>query len=113
MVMIAGFIGGFLDALMGTGGPPIVMYLSHINVKKAVFRATCTMSFFIFHISRLITYTYSGIINLEIIKMGLILVPAMILGSAVGIFIHSKIDDKLFKKIVSFILLIIGALLLR
>lgn len=110
--VIAGFFGGFIDAIIGTGGPPIVMYLKYIKLKKGVFRATCVMTFFIFHIMRLITYIYSGIITPEVVKTSFMLVPAMLVGSIIGMKIHVKINENLFNKIIAGILLIISITLI-
>lgn len=110
--VISGFLGGLIDAIFGTGGPPVIMYLSYIGMNKSAFRATCTITFLFYHTTRLIAYSYSGIMTLESIKIGLMLIPAMMVGSVIGMKLHFKIDEKIFKKIVGLILLIVGIVLL-
>ncbi|MBU0757322.1 MAG: sulfite exporter TauE/SafE family protein [Nanoarchaeota archaeon] len=108
---VAGFFGGMIDSLFSTGGPPIVMYLSYIKTKKQEFRATCVAMFFVFHIGRLITYSISGLFTYEVMKIGLLLCPAMIIGSLVGMRFHKKVDERLFKRIVAVILILISVML--
>lgn len=109
---IAGFIAGSIDGFIGMGGPPIVMYFDYLGLKKHVFRATMVMIFIVFNISRLVTYTYSGLMSLEIIKTGIYLMPAMVIGTLIGMKMHFRLNEILFRKIVAVILLLIGVALL-
>jgi len=108
---VAGFVGGFIDAITGTGGAPIIYYMEQINVNKAVFRATLILSFTVYHIARLIGYSFAGILNFEILKIGIYLIPAMLLGVLVGIKLHGKINELIFRRIVAIILLAVGSFL--
>lgn len=108
----AGFGGGLLSGFIGVGGPPLVMYVDHLNLKKAVFRATLVATFFVFDIQRLITYAYSGLVATDTIKYSIYLIPSMIVGSFVGMKLHSRINEVHFKKVVSVILLFAGVMLL-
>ena len=105
---IVGFIGGLVDGLIGLGGVPIIVYLNHIKLKKAAFRATCVLTFIVLATTRTITYAYSGLISVDTIKMALYLAPAILIGSLGGIRIHSKINEDMFTRIVTVMLLIIG-----
>jgi uncharacterized membrane protein YfcA len=104
---VAGFFGGLLDGVFGTGGPPIVMYLT-----KKTFRATCIMTFFVYHVFRVVGYSYFGIMTFETVQIGLLLIPGMILGSVLGMRIHPKLDEKTFSKLIAVMLLVIGVVLI-
>jgi uncharacterized membrane protein YfcA len=109
---VAGFFGGLLDGLLGTGGPPIVMYLSYSGLTKAAFRATCIMTFFVYHIFRILGYSYFNILTTETVQIGLLLIPGMILGSIIGMKIHPKLNERMFRKLIAVMLLVIGIALI-
>lgn len=107
-----GLISGVIDGIMGVGGVPVIIYLNHIGFKKNKFRATIVSIFLILGISRIITYTYSGLIDFNIVKQVAYLTPAVIIGTFLGIKVCPLINDALFRKIVIIALIIIGLLLL-
>jgi len=108
----AGFIGGFIDAVFNTGGPPVIMYLNYVKLKKVAFRATCVTSFFVFHVTRLIMYSVNGLMEFEKIVIGLYLLPAMVIGSFIGMKVHLKINEKMFERVIGVVLLCVGVLLI-
>ncbi len=108
----SGFSGGFLSALFGTGGPFIVMYLGHIGLRKAAFRATCVTTFVVHRLVRVAGYSQIGLTTPETVQIGLLLVPAMAMGCLLGMKIHSRVDENLFRKVVALLLFIIGFALL-
>jgi len=107
-----GLISGIIDGLIGTGGVPIILYLNRQEISKLVFRATCVASFVILAISRTVTYSYAGLINAEVIRITVYLIPGVVVGSFLGIKLHNVINEVLFRKIVLLALLVIGILLL-
>lgn len=104
----AGFAGGLIEALLGTGGPPVVIYLKSSGMKKAAFRATCTAFFLAFNLARLPAYLFAGILTIDTALAGIALIPAMVLGTALGMKAHNLFDEKLFAKCVAVLLLLIG-----
>ncbi|MCX6802471.1 MAG: sulfite exporter TauE/SafE family protein [Candidatus Diapherotrites archaeon] len=104
----AGFSGGLIEALLGTGGPPVVIYLNHTGLKKAAFRATCAAFFLVFNLARLPAYLFAGILTIDTVLVGIALVPAMVLGTALGMKAHNFFDEKVFAKCVAVLLLLIG-----
>lgn len=109
---IVGSISGVIDGLIGVGGAPVIIYLNHIGFNKTVFRATIVSIFLVLGISRTITYTYSGLIDLNVVKQVVYLIPAVIIGTFFGIKVHHLINELLFRRIVVISLIIIGLLLL-
>lgn len=51
-------------------------------------------------------------INIEILKFSLYVIPFLIIGLFLGTKVHIKINNFLFRKIISVILIIIGILLI-
>jgi uncharacterized protein len=110
--VFVGFLGGVSDALFGAPGPVLIGYLDHLKLNKSFFRGTLTMAFLTFSISKIISYGYSGFINIDIILTAIYLIPAMIIGTFAGLRLHNKINEVKFKQIASVLLLVIGITLL-
>ncbi|MFH1234959.1 MAG: sulfite exporter TauE/SafE family protein [Candidatus Diapherotrites archaeon] len=106
--LAAGFSGGLIEALLGTGGPPVVIYLNRAGLKKAAFRATCTAFFLAFNLARLPAYLFAGILTVETALVGIALIPAMVFGTAIGMKAHGFFDEKMFAKCVAVLLLLAG-----
>ena len=109
--LIAGFFGGFLNGMFGTGGPPIVMYLNRCARDKQAFRATATFYFLSVGIWQLMTSAFAGVADWEAIRFALYMLPAFAVGSVAGSFLHTRVAQKPFERIVALLLLSMGILL--
>lgn len=110
--LIAGFLGGCLSGMFATGGPPVIIYLNRRIKDKRVLRATLICYFFIGNIWQCITLYCANLINREVLKFVLYLIPAFIVGSMIGSILHIKINQVLFDRIVAVVLLITGIFLI-
>jgi uncharacterized membrane protein YfcA len=108
---VAGIVGGCTGAMFGLNGPPLVLYLTHQLAIKQVFRATLYGLFFADACYRLVLYSLNGLITIQVIKFALYLTPFILVGLALGSKLNGRIGEKLFRGIVSLILLVTGALL--
>jgi uncharacterized membrane protein YfcA len=104
---VAGIIAGIFGGMFTTNGPPLVIYFGN-KLKKQSFRATLIMIFFIDSVWMNILLINNGVATLEIFKMSLALMPALLLGIILGTKVHYKIDEAMFKKIVAVILFVVG-----
>ena len=110
--VISGFFGGITGGLFSSGGPPVVLYLTRKIGDKAVLRATLVFFFLLMDSWRLVLFGYAGLINGDILKFSLYLLPAFLIGNLAGSLLHIRINQALFTKIVALVLLIIGLILL-
>ena len=109
--LVAGFFGGITGGLFASGGPPVVIYLNRKVREKNAFRSTLVL-YFIFHDSwRFLTYLGSGLINFTVLKFSLILLPAMVAGNFAGSLLVTKVNQVVFRRIVTIVLLFLGVLL--
>ena len=69
----AGLGAGVIDAMLGTGGPPLIMYFSWLGLTKAAFRATFVALALVIHVSRIASYTVAGLFTREILLTGAML----------------------------------------
>lgn len=109
---ISGFLGGCVGGMFGLNGPPMILYLTHQLKDKPVFRATLYAVFFADACYRLILYSFSRLITVEIIKFALYLTPFLLIGLFLGSKLHAKIKESAFQKIVASILLATGIFLI-
>lgn len=109
-----GFLGGFISALFGTGGPFYVIYMRLRDLDKQVFRATAAAIFLIDGSSRILGYFISGFYTLDILLMVGVALPVMWLGLYIGGHIHTSLSQRDFQRGISLILIGSGiALLLK
>ncbi|MBD3183061.1 TSUP family transporter [Candidatus Poribacteria bacterium] len=109
--LLAGFLGGSIGGMFGTGGPPVIIYLSRQIKDKRMFRATLLMYFLVVNAWQCATFCCVRLVNWDVIKFVLFLIPAFILGNIIGSVLHIKINQKLFNIAVASILLLSGIFL--
>jgi uncharacterized membrane protein YfcA len=104
----AGILGGGIGALFATGGPPMVIYLTHRLRDKSELRATLSGLFLIEGSLRVLGLTMAGLLFQP--QMGWYLlagVPLMLTGLMVGNRIHLNLGQR--QMAVAIALLLIGS----
>jgi uncharacterized membrane protein YfcA len=109
--LVAGLVGGCLGGMFGTGGPPVVMYLDTKVQDKRAFRATLIFYFLVANTWQFVANCFTGLINGEVLRFALYLLPAFVVGNLAGAMLHVKINQALFNKVVALVLLVTGVLL--
>jgi len=108
---VSGFIGGCTGGMFGLNGPPLVLYLARRLTDRRIFRATLYGIFFIDACYRLILYSASGLIGMNVAKFALYLTPFLLVGLFLGSRLHAKINENIFRKAIASILVVTGLLL--
>ncbi|MFV0576806.1 MAG: sulfite exporter TauE/SafE family protein [Vibrio sp.] len=80
----AGLVSGFTMTTASAGGPPLVLYLMNLSLPTQELRATSIVFFILSALISLLGLTYLGMLDAHIFKLGLILLPAAILGNVLG-----------------------------
>ena len=107
---IAGIFSGVLNGAVSLSGPPIVVLLANENQDKNQFRGSLTLVFFLLNIVTVAMYWYRGLFQSPALGKMMILLPIMIIGTYMGIYLGNKVDEDKFKKAVLFLLLLMGIL---
>ncbi|MFC1713756.1 sulfite exporter TauE/SafE family protein [Candidatus Poribacteria bacterium] len=110
--LIAGFLGGCSGGMFGSGGPPVIIYLNRKIADKQAFRATLVLYFLVANSWQCATLFYVRLINADVLRFVLYLLPAFIIGNLVGSVLHVRINQVLFNKVVALVLLIAGLFLM-
>ena len=103
---IIGTLGGIFQGLMGTGGPPLVIYYTNTYKKKKLIRSYLIFSFLFVNIVRIISSVYTGLINYSIIKDSIIIFPFFLIAVYLGSKLHFKINENWYKIIVYLMLFV-------
>ena len=101
----AGFMGGMVGAIFGTGGPFYVIYFRLRGLDKTRFRATISVSFVVDGSLRIMGFILTRALSLPMGFLVLCSVPLVWIGMFMGGRVHKKMSQQDFTKIVSLILL--------
>jgi uncharacterized protein len=109
---VAGFIGGAFGTLFGVGAPPYAIYLSHRMRDKQSLRATLS-NMVIFSVSiRALVFTAGGLMLADRLTGFAMLLPFCLAGLWVGNRLQARISRASLLRVVSGLILLIGASLL-
>tara|TARA_B110001450_G_scaffold195674_1_gene184097 strand:- start:130 stop:864 length:735 start_codon:yes stop_codon:yes gene_type:complete len=108
---IVGFISGVIGGLTALLGIIPVAWFSVQRLPKNTKRGTYEPFIFITSIAAIISFAFAGLYKIEMIFDLLKIIPALLVGSWLGIKIYNKINDNLFRKVVLGLILLSGLFL--
>jgi hypothetical protein len=108
---LAGAVAGFLGGLFGTSGPPVVVFLENQLNSAAALRATLLSYFLATNVLRLFSYGSAQLLTWPVILVGLVMIPAALLGGYLGSLLQGRVPARPFRLIVGSLLLLTGLLL--
>lgn len=103
-----GIASGFMNGLIGMGGPPVVLFLTNQEVEKDALRASITLFFFAQNIISVPIYWWNGLMTPEAMRLSLHLFPALVIGTGLGIYLHPRVNEATFRRIVLWIVMAAG-----
>lgn len=110
---VVGFASGFFGGLVGEQGGIRSVALLGFDIEKEAFIATATATALVIDIVRMPIYFIAGFGKIsEFFLILLLSSTAVIGGTLVGNIILKRIPQELFKRLVSFLILLLGILLL-
>ncbi|GAB2883207.1 sulfite exporter TauE/SafE family protein [Uliginosibacterium flavum] len=101
-------LSGFTSTLAHAGGPPIMIYLLPKQLDKTVLVANLTLYFALVNYTKLIPYAELGLLDARNLGTALVLAPLAPIGVYLGIWLHKRIDEKLFYRLSYIFLLLTG-----
>ena len=105
-------VSGFTSFVAHAGGPPLSVYLLPQNMDKTLFVGTTVIYFTFVNYVKLVPYSLLGQFSGENLLTSLILSPLAPLGMWLGIWLHLRIDERLFYQTVYLMLAVVGVKLL-
>lgn len=105
---LAGAIGGTLNGLFSTGGPPAVLYLTNAIENNAQYFATIQFYFFFTNIYAMIMRAANGFVNLDILIYAVIGIAGCMIGDFFGKFLFDKLNPNTLRVIIYIAMIISG-----
>jgi len=106
--VIAAAISGFTSFVAHAGGPPLGMYLLRRGLDKTAFVATTAVFFAVVNYVKLVPYAWLGQLGASNLKTSLALMVLAPISILLGFWLHKKISQELFFKIVYGSLFFVG-----
>jgi uncharacterized membrane protein YfcA len=101
VVIPVGVSSGVLTGLFGTGGPPLVLYYRLLGMDKTRFRGNLMAIFLLMTVVRVPAYAGMGLITLERLWSGLMVLPAVAVGAWFGHRFHLQVAENVFRRLVA------------
>ncbi len=106
-------LAGFTSFSVHAGGPPLHIYLLSQKLDKKTFQATTVAFFFGVNWLKLGPYAWLGQLDGSNLATSLLLSPLAPVGIGLGTWLHHRIDEKLFFRVVYASLLVLGLKLIQ
>ncbi len=106
------FLGGIVHGAFATGGPLVVIYASRVLPDKARFRATLCLLWATLNTILVIDFARGSMFTRGFLARFAAMLPFLAAGVLVGERIHHRVDARIFGRIVAFVLLAVGIVML-
>ncbi|MCM8767720.1 MAG: sulfite exporter TauE/SafE family protein [Candidatus Omnitrophica bacterium] len=103
---LIGLFAGITTMMANAAGPFLIIYLLAMKLPKTEFVGTGAWYFFILNWFKVPFSAKLGLINIYSLKLNLLLLPGVALGSLLGIIFLKKIPQKIFNNLVQILALI-------
>ena len=108
--LVAGSASGALTTSTGLAAPPIVLLLTSRGLPKHEFRGTSAMYFLPMSIAGFVVLALGGLVEAPEVPLGLALVPAAIVGKALGTTLLKHVSESAFRAITLGLVILTGTL---
>lgn len=109
---LAGSLGGALNGLFSTGGPPVVLYLTNATENNKAYFAGIQFYFCVTNIYATIMRAIKGLLTLELLLLSAIGMVGCLVGDYIGKMTFDKLDGEKIKKIIYVGMIISGILMI-
>ena len=106
-----GFASGFLGGSISISGPPIVLFLSNLGVSRDEFRANSLGYFTLHGLMALAGFAISYLLTPEVGWHAAGLIPAVFLGTQVGLHLATRLGQITFQRITLIAVALMGFIL--
>lgn len=110
--VLAGGIGGTLNGLFSTGGPPIVLYLSHAISDNMRYFAGIQFYFAVTNIYATVFRAVNGVVTWNLLLLSVIGFIGCMAGDALGKLVFDKLDAKKLRLVIYFGMIASGILMI-
>lgn len=105
-------LSGFTSFIAHAGNPPLMVYLVPLRLDKSVFMGTTVVFFAVMNYVKILPYWWLGQFTPANLGTSLALMPVAVGGVYLGLWLHHKLDDRMFYRMVNGITFLCGLKLL-
>ena len=91
-----GTLSGYTSFIAHAGGPPLAVYLLPQRLDKTVFQATTVVFFAAVNYVKILPYALLDMFPAVNLATSAALTPAAILGTLAGVWLHKRVNDRVF-----------------
>ncbi len=108
--LVAGSASGMLSTSTGLAGPPVVLLLASRGLPKHEFRGTSALYFLPMSVAGIAVLAFRGLVDASEVPLGLLLVPAAIVGKALGTALLRCVSEGAFRAVTLGLVILTGTL---
>lgn len=105
---VAGVFAGFSSTIAHAAGPIVGLFMYSQGLGKTLFVGTIAWTFTLINLTKLPFYVYVGLIEWDVLKFDVFLIPIIPIGSFLGHWMHTRVSEKLFIRIILILTLMAG-----
>lgn len=106
--LTAGLLSGLLNGSISVSGPPLALILSNQGMSKQAFRANLALNGVVLNLVSIVSFAAGGLLDRETGNFLLWTIPAMLVGAWLGARAVHRFDERLFKKVSLWLILVSG-----
>jgi uncharacterized membrane protein YfcA len=106
--IVFGIAAGFTSTLIHAAGPIVALYVFAQDLGKSLFVGTVAWTFTLINLTKLPFYFATGLIHTDVLLFDLMLVPLIPLGSWIGHWMHTRINERHFQRVIMVLTLLSG-----
>jgi uncharacterized membrane protein YfcA len=102
----------FASALVGSVGPIMAPFFLAAGLVKSAYIGTEAAATVVMHVAKLVAYGTAALLTAATVGIGLVMAPAMIVGSVIGKRIVDRLPERVFVAIIEVVLVVAGLVFL-
>jgi uncharacterized membrane protein YfcA len=103
-----GFASGLMQGSINMSGPPVILFFTNQRIPRHVFRASIVAYFTLVILAAIPLYVASGILDFDAVANAVVMFPALVLGTVVGVRLIPWVDEGQVRRVTLLIVLAAG-----
>lgn len=108
----AGIFAGFSSTIAHAAGPIVSLFVFSQDLGKTLFVGTVAWTFTLINLTKLPFYIAVDLVDFSVLRFDLFLIPLVPVGSYLGKWMHYRVSESLFNRIIMALTLLAGVQLL-